>query len=241
MNCLPVLYCDDQLIAVNKPTGLLVHRTAIDRSETRFALQLVRDQAGKHVYPFHRLDKATSGVLLFAFDPETARRMTGLFSKDAIRKEYLAIVRGFTQQDGTIEHALKERKHEQMKGAADKPAQDAITDYRRVATIELPYPVGRYATARFSLVRAMPRTGRNHQIRRHMKHIFHPVIGDTNYGDGRQNEFFRARFQCRRLLLHARSITFPHPSSGCLIRIEAPLDDDFQRMLDLPDWVLDEG
>jgi tRNA pseudouridine65 synthase len=236
MKSLPVLYQDDYLIAVNKPAGLLMHRTVIDRHETEFALQLVRNQSGRRVYPFHRLDKATSGVLLFAFDPETGRRMTALFSENAVKKSYIAVVRGFTEESGRIDHALKERTDRFMQGGQDKAAQEAITEYRRLATIEIPEPVGRYQTGRFSLIKADPRTGRNHQIRRHMKHIFHPVIGDTTYGDGRQNEFFRRKVLCRRLLLHAQAVTFVHPHTGEMIRPEAPLDDEFRKLLDLPGW-----
>jgi tRNA pseudouridine65 synthase len=114
---------------------------------------------------------------------------------------------------------------------ADSPARDAATEYRRLATVELPHPVGRYATARYSLIVVTPRTGRMHQIRRHLKHLFHPVIGDTTYGDGKHNEFFRERFQCSRLLLHAREITFIHPLSGQPISISAPLDDAFDAVL----------
>ena len=240
MNSLPVLYQDEHLIAVNKPAGLLVHRTVIDRHETAFALQIVRDQAGRWVYPFHRLDKATSGVLLFAFDPDTARRMTELFTQDRVSKIYLAVVRGFTEPSGRIDYALKERTDRFMPEVKAKPVQEAITEYCRQALIELPEPAGRYATARFSLIQAMPQTGRNHQVRRHMKHIFHPIIGDTTYGDGRQNEFFRTRFLCRRLLLHARTVTFAHPVTGASLRIDAPPDDAFQRILDVPGWVPDD-
>ncbi len=240
MNSLPVLYKDEHLIAVNKPPGLLVHRTVIDRHETRFALQIVRNQAGRRVYPFHRLDKATSGVLLFAFDSDTARRMTELFTQDAVTKTYIAIVRGFIEKSGRIEHALKERTDRLMQGGTEKPAQEAVTHYQRLAVVELVHPVGRYATARFSLIEAMPRTGRNHQIRRHMKHIFHPVIGDTTYGDGRQNEFFRTQFRCRRLLLHARTVTFSHPVTGEPVRIDAPADAEFDRLLELSGWIRDD-
>ena len=241
MKYLPVLYKDEHLVAVNKPAGLLVHRTVIDRHETEFALQIVRNQSGKRVYPFHRLDKPTSGVLLFAFDPEMGREMTWLFTQGAVEKTYRAIVRGFTEQSGRVDYALKEQTDKLMQGGLDKPAQEAITAYQRLATIELSHPVGRYATARFSLIEVVPETGRNHQIRRHMKHLFHPVLGDTTYGDGKQNDFFRNHLNCRRLLLHARTIAFTHPRSGESVRIEAPLDEEFQKILALPEWRPDVG
>lgn len=238
MKSLPVLYQDKQLIAVNKPSGLLVHRSAIDRHESENAMKLVRDQVGQWVYPFHRLDKATSGVLVFALDQETARRMTRSFSDKKIIKAYLAIVRGFTREEEHVDYPLKEQwdKMTDQQAHTDKPEKQAITDYRRLATIELPHPVGRYSTARYSLVSVTPVTGRMHQIRRHMKHIFHPVIGDTTYGDGKQNDFFRTQFNCHRLLLHAHTIEFAHPSTDQRLLIQAPVDNDFGALLEALHW-----
>lgn len=186
-----ILYRDDTLVAVNKPAGLLVHRSAIDHHETRYALQIVRDQLGRRVYPVHRLDKPTSGILVFALDQDTARRMTKLFAEGAVEKTYLAVVRGYTDEAGTIDYALEEQldRMTDNKALRDKPAQPAVTHYRRLGIAELPFAVGRYPTARYSLLRVSPKTGRKHQIRRHMKHIFHPVVGDTSHGDGRHNAF----------------------------------------------------
>lgn len=238
MQNIPVLYQDKQLIVVNKPSGLLVHRSAIDRHESKNAMRIVRDQLGQWVYPVHRLDKSTSGVLVFALDRETARQMTDLFSHDTIVKRYIAVVRGFIKEHERIDHPLKERRDRMtdQKSTRDKPAKEALTDYRRLATIEIPQPVGRYASARFSLVHVTPLTGRNHQIRRHMKHIFHPVINDTTYGDGKQNAFFRTNLKCRRLLLHAKNISFIHPFSGQQLSCDAPLDDAFAALLHRLGW-----
>lgn len=237
MRLLPVLYQDEQLVAVNKPSGLLVHRSAIDRHETEFAMQIVRDQLGQWVYPLHRLDKATSGALVFALDRETARAMTVAFTASQVSKRYLAIVRGFTGEGDRIDHPLKDPRHRmtgQEKGG--EPERPSVTEYRRLATVELPQAVGRYGTARYSLVAAAPLTGRTHQIRRHMKHIFHPVVGDTTYGDGKQNEFFRRTFNCRRLLLHAHTIEFSHPGTGRTISIHAQLAGDFSAVVDALQW-----
>lgn len=238
MTALPILYQDKHLVAVHKPSGLLVHRSSIDRHATEHALQIVRDQLGQWVYPFHRLDKAASGALVFALDKETARHMTDLFTIGNISKSYLAVVRGITKEEERIDHALKEHldKKSDRRTDPDKPAQDAVTEYRRLATCELPHAVGRYATARYSLVKARPLTGRNHQIRRHMKHIFHPIIGDTTYGDGKQNTFFREQFKCERLLLHAHALAFIHPHSGEQLHIHAPLDEAFKALLEELHW-----
>jgi len=238
MNPLPILYQDNHLIAVNKPSGLLVHRTNLDCHETKNAMHIVRDQLGQWVYPFHRLDKATSGVLLFALDKETARRMTQSFTDRRVTKSYLAIVRGFTKEGERIDHPLRDQGDTMIdqNAAGDKPARASVTEYQRLAAVELPYPVGRYATARYSLITAVPVTGRNHQIRRHMKHIFHPVVGDTAYGDGKHNDFFRRHFDCRRLLLHARKVEFVHPYGGRKLFIEAPLDNAFSALLEVFQW-----
>ena len=233
MKSLPVLYLDNHLAVVNKPSGLLVHRSNIDRHETENAMKTLRDQLGQWVYPIHRLDKPTSGVLVFALDKDAARLMTQAFFDKAVTKTYLAVVRGFTKEAESIDYPLKERpdKRADQRADRDKPAQEAVTEYKRLATVELPHAVGRYATARYSLVHVSPLTGRNRQIRRHMKHIFHPVIGDTTYGDGKQNDFISENFKCGRMLLHAREIEFTHPYSGQQLRIEAPLDNAFRALL----------
>lgn len=235
---LNILYHDDRLIAIDKPAGLLVHRSLIDRHETRFAVQLLRDQIGRRVYPVHRLDKPTSGVLLFALSEDAARRMGAIFDGDGVHKTYLAVVRGYTQESGHIDYPLREEP-DRMTDAlaeADKPAQPAITDHRRLATLELPVTDGRHPTSRYSLLAVTPRTGRRHQIRRHLKHIFHPVIGDTTHGDGRHNRIFREHLHCRRLLLMALELRFPHPDSGTELRIRAPLDAEFARIAALFGW-----
>lgn len=235
---LPILYQDETLIAVNKPAGLLVHRSGIDRHETRFAMQLVRNQIGQHVYPLHRLDKPTAGVLLFALTPEIARSMMEQFASHSVHKRYLAVVRGYTEEAAVIDHPLKEEldKMTDRQAQQDKPAQPAVTEYHRLAMVELPYAVGRYSSARYSLLRLTPRTGRKHQIRRHMKHIFHPIIGDTSHGDGKQNDFFRQQFNCHRLLLAATELEIIHPITHQPLLIQAPLDVDYQQIIDTFGW-----
>lgn len=233
-----ILHLDEHLVAVYKPAGWLVHRSAIDRHETRIAMHRVRDQLGRRVYPVHRLDKPTAGVLLFALDAEVARGMGERFAAGEVRKRYLAIVRGHVQESGVIDYPLIEEQDALTDRLADKdkPPRPAITEYRRLAVAELPYPVGRYATARYSLVQALPKTGRKHQIRRHMKHIFHPVVGDTTHGDGKQNRLFRDRFGCARLLLLSHGMSFAHPCGDETIDIAAPPDEEFMRMVIRLGW-----
>ncbi|SMF93511.1 tRNA pseudouridine65 synthase [Methylomagnum ishizawai] len=228
-----ILYQDDWLVAVHKPAGLLVHRSAIDRHETRYALQMTRDLLGRRVYPVHRLDKPTAGILLFALDVDMARRLTGVFAAGGVEKLYTAVVRGHTAGWGVIDYALAEEADPMTDALAqpDKPAQPALTHYRRLATTELPFPVGRYASCRYSWLAISPKTGRKHQIRRHMKHIFHPVVGDTSHGDGRHNQFFRGHFGCHRLLLAAIRLRFVHPATGAGLALTAPLDPEFRAIL----------
>lgn len=232
---LEIIYQDDALIAVNKPAGLLVHRSMIDRHETRFALQMVRNQIGQWVYPVHRLDKPTSGVLVFALSSNIAREMAEIFSRRETEKTYLAVVRGYAAEQEVIDYPLKEKLDKMTDQQADpgKAAQQAVTEYQRHATVELPYAVSRYRTARYSLLEVRPKSGRKHQIRRHMKHIFHPVVGDTTHGDGKQNQLFRDVFDCHRLLLHAAQLSFIHPTESRAVVIEAQPDEDFSKAMGL--------
>lgn len=232
---LEIIYQDDNMVAINKPSGLLVHRSMIDKHETEFALQQTRDQIGQRVYPVHRLDKPTSGVLLFGLNSETARKITEQFAERTVAKNYLAVVRGHTQEQGTIDHAMKEEydKMTDKNGDKNKAPQSAITAYTRLQTIELDYPTGRYPTSRYSLLSLQPKTGRKHQLRRHMKHISHHIIGDTTHGDGKHNQLFRDKFDCHRLLLHSNSLQLTHPYSGEDLTINAPLDDDLKRLFSI--------
>ena len=235
---LDIIYHDEHFVAVNKPAGLLVHRSMIDKHETRFAMQMVRDMIGRRVYPVHRLDKPTSGALLFALSAEAAARTTLLFEHGEVIKTYLAVVRGYTDDDGVIDYALREEldKMTDARADANKAAQTAVTEYQRLAQVEIAVAVGRYASARYSLLRVTPHTGRKHQIRRHMKHIFHPIVGDTTHGDGKHNALFRSRFNCHRLLLAATNMLFVHPYTGAKVRLHAPLEQSYLDILERFNW-----
>jgi tRNA pseudouridine65 synthase len=215
MEDLHILYRDDHYIAVNKPSGLFVHRSALDPKADN-ALRILRWMCGRMVWPVHRLDRPTSGVVVFALSKDALRALSREFMENRVTKVYHAVVRGYTDPAGHIIHPLAAEK-----GGDPKHAETLFT---RLKTVELPYPVGRYATARYSLVEARPLTGRNHQIRRHFDHIFHPVIGDRVYGDGRQNRFIREHFSVERLLLSARELSFIHPFTGRRLTVTAPQD-----------------
>ncbi|MFA6190740.1 MAG: tRNA pseudouridine(65) synthase TruC [Sulfurimonas sp.] len=235
---LEILYQDAHLVAINKPSGLLVHKSMIDRHEIYFAMMMLRDQIGQWVYPIHRLDKPTSGVLLFALDSDTARLMSEQFANHTIQKTYLAVIRGYTEDSGIVEHALVEKldKIADKKAREDKEAQEAITHYRRLATVELPHALGRYENIRYSLVEVLPKTGRKHQIRRHMKHISHHILGDTKYGRGEHNKFIREVYNCNRLLLHASKLEITHPHTHEKLEITASLDETFTSLFEKFGW-----
>jgi len=237
---LPILYSDDTLVVVNKPSGLLVHRSPIDRHETRFAVQMVRDQLGRRVYPVHRLDKGTSGALAFALDRETARSLAEAFAGHDVLKTYLAIVRGWPADTGEIDHPLAAVRDEYAP-SVDTGPKASRTLFRRLETVELPHRVDRYPTSRYSLVELQPDTGRRHQLRRHLAHVSHPIIGDSTYGKGRHNRLFAELFGVQRLLLACVRLEFAHPRSGQGLRIEAPPGAEFESVALRLGWRIPAG
>ncbi|EDY82985.1 RNA pseudouridine synthase family [Verrucomicrobiia bacterium DG1235] len=233
---LEILYRDERLVAIHKPSGLLVHRSPIDRRETRFAIQLLRDQIGQHVYPAHRIDRPTSGILLFGLDEAAGTALSLLFQNREIQKNYLAVTRGHLPESGLIDSPL--HKYEDADGhIKSSETQEAETAYRRLATTELPYPTERYDTTRYSLVELTPHTGRRHQIRRHLAHIRHPIIGDVRHGCNKANKLARSHFAIHRLLLAATHVVFVHPFTNAPLKIHCPPETSFQTALqciDLP-------
>jgi len=232
---LPILYADDVVVVVNKPSGLLVHRSPIDRHETRFAVQLLRNQLGRRVHPVHRLDKGTSGALAFALDRATAGTLATAFASQQVQKTYLAIVRGWPAASGTIEHALK-AVQDPYAPSGDAAAKPARTDFRTLATVELPQRVDRYPTARYALLELQPDSGRRHQLRRHLAHISHPIIGDSTYGKGRHNRLFTESFGVSRLLLACVTLQFAHPVTDEPLVIDADPGPGFATLLEQLDW-----
>lgn len=221
---LEILYRDTNLIAINKPHGLLVHRSSIAADTSEFALQILRDQIGQPVYPAHRLDRKTGGVLLFSLDKATDKLIQPFFAEKKIEKEYLAILRGYCPESGTIDYPLAKE---------NGTIQDAITHFTRLATAEIDVPQGKFNTSRYSLVRANPETGRMHQLRKHFAHIMYPIIGDRPHGCNKQNKLWKDRFEMDTMLLHASQLSFLHPHDHKEICIQAPLHPEFRRVLEI--------
>ncbi|MGE4289804.1 MAG: pseudouridine synthase [Salinivirgaceae bacterium] len=224
---LEIIYSDAHLVAINKPHGLLVHRSKYADEARVFAVQELRNQLETHVYPCHRIDRKTSGVLLFALNETTNSLMQQLFADNQVKKTYLAIVRGYTPDQGTIDYPLTNDKGK---------IQEALTLFNTLQRAELEVPFGKFATSRYSLVEARPQTGRMHQLRKHFAHIFHPIIGDRPHGCNKQNRLFKERWQLTDMLLHARELEFIHPVSGQTVSISATPGPEFQRMMALMGW-----
>ena len=228
---LRILHEDDALVVVDKPAGLLVHRSALDAHETRSAADLLRTQLGAPVWLLHRLDKATSGVLAFARSAAVASELGDAFTSGRVRKRYLALVRGWPPAEGVVDYALA-RDPEQP--SADQPRLEALTRYRRRACFEWPFPDGRHATSRYALVDVEPLSGRRHQIRRHFKHIAHPLVGDTTHGKGTHNRAVAAWLGTTRLWLHASRLELPGLAGGPPLVIEAAPGAEWAPLSDYP-------
>jgi tRNA pseudouridine65 synthase len=225
---LDILYQDDHLIAINKPHGLLVHRSSIAADAEEFALQMLRDQVGKKVNPAHRIDRKTGGVLLFAFDKETEIAMQQAFMENRVSKKYLAIVRGYTPDELEVDYPLRKE---------NGTLQDALTRFKTLKRTELDVPLGKHPTSRYSLVEATPQTGRMHQLRKHFAHIFHPIIGDRTHGCNKQNKLFKDKWEMETMLLHAEELSFTHPiNSAEIVTINAPLQPGFLQAMAIMGW-----
>ena len=222
-----IVYQDEYLVAVNKPHGLLVHPSPIARDAEEFAMQLLRDQLGQYVFPVHRLDRKTGGVLLFALDTKVQSEVQQQFAERKVEKEYWAIVRGYTEDAGEIDYPLKKENGK---------VQEAFTTYETVGRAELPVPFGKHDTVRYSLLKVMPETGRMHQIRKHLAHILHPIIGDRPHGCNKQNRLFKEKWGMTTMLLHARTLSLTHPVTGERLKLTATIQTEFERMVKLMGW-----
>lgn len=216
-----ILFEDEYLIAVNKPAGIFVHPTKLDATAGPSMMDVLRDYCGHYVYAVHRLDRKTTGVLLFAKNQEVHSLLNKAFEERTVQKIYLAIVRGYVEDEILIDYPLVNTKNKM---------QDAVTQIKCMIRSEIDLPHGPFQTSRYSLVSLTPLTGRTHQLRRHMNHIRHPIIGDRPYGCNKQNRLLLENFGLQDLMLHAFSLSFQHPVSGHNTRLIAPLQSEFKRM-----------
>ena len=219
---LEILYQDEYIVAINKPSGLLVHKSFYARDAKVYAIQELRNQiGGQHVYPIHRLDRKTSGVLLFALDKLTLKIMNDRFALREVEKKYLAILRGWTLTESTIDYDLTND---------DDIKQNAITYFQRLQTTEIDLAFNNKPTSRYCLVEAIPETGRMHQLRKHFKHIFHPILGSLPHGCNKQNKFWLDNYGLKGMMLHAHQLIFNHPVSNEPIILNAKINEEFQKV-----------
>jgi len=215
---LEILYQDEYIVAINKPRDLLVHKSFIASDIQEYAIQILRDQIGQYVYPVHRLDRKTSGVLLFALNKEILKQLNDDFATRKVEKKYIAIVRGFTLEEETIDYALTNDSGQ---------TQEAKTYYKTLQQVEVDVPFGKHPTSRYSLVEAYPETGRQHQLRKHFKHIFHPILGSRPHGCNKQNKLWLDQFALTAMLLHALELRFEHPITHKNIHLRATIDEQY--------------
>jgi len=226
---LDVLHIDDHLLAIDKPAGLAVHRSRLVGSDDDYVMDRLRLQVDGPLHAVHRLDRATSGVLLIARSSEMAAHLGRQLMARTVQKTYLAAVRGWPAEEGEVDYPLSGSS---LRGEA----KAALTRWRRIATIEVPIELGRYPQQRYALLAVHPETGRYRQIRRHFHHLSHHLLGDTSHGRGDHNRLIRQHFGVHRLMLHAAALEIAHPASGDVLRLSAPLDRDWQRLLTAFGW-----
>lgn len=215
---LEILFQDDYLVAINKPRNLLVHRSPIAKEIEENTIQILRNQLGVRVYPVHRLDRKTTGVLLFALDKEVLKQLNESFATRQVDKKYLAIVRGYTPEEMHIDYDLTND---------NGVKQNAITDFKTLQQREINMPFGKHLTSRYSLVEMQPETGRQHQLRKHFKHIFHPILGSRPHGCNKQNKLWLEQHELMGMMLHAHELRFKHPITQENIQLTASLDAEF--------------
>lgn len=226
---LEILFRDEHLVAVNKPPNMFVHRTSMSLPDEPNVMRCLREQIGQLVTPVHRLDRATSGALLFALNSSAARVLSRQFAEHSVRKQYLAIVRGHTPDELTIDLPLKPHRDGLNEDEQRGEPQEAVTTIQTLAQCEIPHSAGKYPASRYSLIEARPETGRRHQIRRHLKHISHPVVGDVAHGDHRHNRLLKKLCGLDRMMLVAHRLQFTHPETGRLTTTVASPGEAFER------------
>lgn len=220
---LSIFYQDENIVVIDKPPGFFVHRSSYDNTSSQIILPMLRNQIGQKVFPVHRLDRKTSGALVFALNPIAQRKYNQYFAEKMIKKEYLAIVRGYAEDEFVVDYSLTTERGEN---------QPARTVFKTISRVEIPIPSSdRYTSSRYSLLKAFPETGRQHQIRRHLAHVRNPIVGDRPYGCSKQNRFFLSQWQTSRMFLHAWKLELPGLTHEHPIFIEVPPDPEFVTML----------
>lgn len=226
-----ILHLDEHLVVVDKPAGMPVHRSRLVSDSDVYLIDVVREQVEGPLHLIHRLDRATSGVVLIGRSAEIAATLGRQFMQREVEKTYLGVCRGWPETSGEIDYALPGVRENSER----KPA---LTRWRRLATTEVPIAINRYPQQRYSLVEIAPETGRYRQIRRHFAHLRHPLIGDTSHGRTEHNRLFKQHYSVHRLLLHAWRLAFDHPVAGHRLTIEAPLDAEFGGLLRRFEWAI---
>lgn len=219
-----ILYRDEHLIAIHKPCGFMVHKSSLDPYTSDLVLQHLRKQIKQRVYPIHRLDRKTSGLLILALSKESLKEMNVLFKNRDVEKQYLAICRGYTEESFEIDYDLT---------SPSGKKQNAITEVKTLVQSELPWQTSKFPTSRYSLVKLQPITGRTHQLRKHMAHIFHPILGDRPHGCNKQNRYFKHTHGMTNMLLHAYHLEFVHPFTDRPISLHCPIPEHFQKAIKL--------
>ena len=220
-----ILFQDDYILAVHKPNNMLVHHSVManNQHEEKSLVQLLNNELGSKFYPIHRLDRKTSGIILFAKQKEFVKSFQDLFINNQIQKTYYGLVRGFISGEGKIDSPVKGRDANVHK--------EALTYYKLLETFEIPIKVGPYDFSRYSLVELQPKTGRLHQLRIHMNKISHPLIGDPKYGDRFHNRMFKEKFKNKAMFLHAKTLVFTHPFTDIQHYLETDFPDNWKLVL----------
>lgn len=218
---LQIVFEDDYLICVHKPNNMLVHHARHSRnvSDEVSLLQLIEEEKGLKVYPIHRLDRKTSGIILLAKETQFISKFQDLFTADEIQKTYYGVVRGFSPDTKVIDSPVKGRDANVHK--------EALTHLKTLEQVLLDIPVKPYDSSRYSLVELSPKTGRMHQLRVHSNKISHPLIGDTKYGDKNHDMMFDEKFGWKNMFLHAGKLEFKHPFTSEELTLKAPFPKDW--------------
>jgi len=235
-NNIRIYYQDDHLVVIEKPAMFQVHTPVSYAQEGKTVRKnnvqlLLKKQLDKEIFTIHRLDRATSGVMMFSLSSEFASQIQKKFLAKEVKKTYVCLVRGWTEDSGIIDQALS-------KNLDDGAMLDAVTEYETLYRFELPVSLGKYEKERYSLVKVHPITGRTHQIRRHFRSISHPLIGDTVHGDGKHNRLWRGLFKkpggdANYLFLKAYSLELKHPITDELLKFKTRWNKNWMNMFEL--------